>query len=68
MNHAYQQIIGMGEPAIPLILDEFERRPSHWSWALTAITGDDPVPESARGRLKEMAAAWLQWGREKGYR
>jgi len=68
MHRAYQQIIGMGEQAIPLILEEMERKPGHWSWALTAISGEDPVPPSARGRLKETTHAWLEWGTRKGYR
>lgn len=68
MNSAYQKIIGMGEPVIPLILAELERQPGHWSWALTAISGEDPIPPTARGRLDQMASIWLQWGREKGYR
>lgn len=68
MHDAYQQIIGMGPPAIPLILAEFETRPGHWDWALRAITGERPVPKTSQGRLKEMAAAWVEWGRRKGYR
>jgi hypothetical protein len=63
----YQQIIGMGQPAVPLILKELERSPDHWFWALHAITGENPVPEDARGNLPQMAAAWLAWGRDQGY-
>ncbi len=68
MNSAYQRIIGMGEPAIPLILREMEREPDHWSWAMTAISGEDPVPHTARGRLDQTTAAWVKWAHEKGYR
>jgi hypothetical protein len=67
VHPAYQQIIGMGSPAVPLILRELTRKPDHWFWALTAITGEDPVPDSATGRLEEMTEAWLRWGREHGY-
>jgi hypothetical protein len=45
MHPAYQQIIGMGDAAVPLILQELERAPDHWFWALNAIIGVDPVPE-----------------------
>jgi hypothetical protein len=34
---------------------------------LEAITGANPVLPEQRGRLDEMAAAWLAWGRENGY-
>ena len=67
MHPAYQEIIGMGELAVPLILAELERDPDHWFWALKAITGADPVPEHCRGHLEEMAQAWLRWGRMQGY-
>ncbi|MFH1738527.1 MAG: hypothetical protein ABIH23_05925 [bacterium] len=68
MHPAYQQIIGLGPAAIPFILRELEEQTDHWFWALRAITGDDPVPDSARGRIEEMAKAWLEWGRKHGYR
>jgi hypothetical protein len=70
MHPAYQQIIGMGREATPFILRELSREaePDHWFWALKAITGEDPVPTASRGKIFEMASAWLRWGREKGYR
>ena len=65
---AYQRIIGMGEEAVPFILQELERRPDHWFWALYAITGSDPVSEDAQGNLSKMTDAWLDWGHKNGYR
>jgi hypothetical protein len=64
---AYQQIIGMGPEVIPLLLRELEREPDHWFRALHALTGANPVPPESRGNVREMAAAWLRWGREQGY-
>ncbi len=66
MHPAYQQIIGMGQDAIPLILAEMKSRPGHWFWALKSITGEDPVLPAQRGRVKEMTKAWLNWGIEQG--
>ena len=66
MHPAYQQIVGMGPEAVPLLLRELERQPDHWFWALKAITGVDPVQPHERGKLEEMAKAWVQWGREQG--
>jgi hypothetical protein len=67
MHPAYQRIIGLGPAVIPLILADLAKKPDHWFWALRALTGEDPVPAEARGRLPLMAAAWLTWGREQGY-
>jgi hypothetical protein len=64
---AYQAIIALGRPAVPLLLRELAREPDHWFGALKAITGDDPVPPRSRGKLHEMTAAWLAWGKTHGY-
>lgn len=67
MHPAYQQIIGMGPAVVALVLEELERVPDHWFWALKAITGEDPTVPEQRGRLGEMRRAWLDWGRKKGF-
>ena len=62
---AYRNIVAMGEAAVPLILAELEREPDHWFFALhEIITGASPVPEESRGKLHEMAKAWIDWGRK----
>jgi hypothetical protein len=68
MHPAYQQIIGMGQDAVPLILFELEESVDHWFWALAAITGANPVPDSHRGRLKLMTQDWIMWAKRQGYR
>ncbi|MDF5709758.1 MAG: hypothetical protein PUP90_19345 [Nostoc sp. S4] len=68
LHSAYQQIIGMGTDAVPLILEELSREPEHWFWALRSITGDNPIKPEDKGRLKKMAEAWLDWGRQHGYK
>ena len=64
---AYQKIIAMGEPAIPLILHELEERPGHWFAALEALTEASPLPATGRIDMNQAAAAWLSWGKENGY-
>jgi len=64
---AYREIIGMGLAAIPLILDELRTDPHFWFPALQAITGIDPVPVEHRGLVRQMADAWLQWGKTHGF-
>jgi hypothetical protein len=67
MCPSYQRIIGLGPAIVPVILSELERDPDHWFWALKAITGADPVAPEHRGRLREMADDWINWGRKQGY-
>jgi len=67
MHPAYQRIIGMGRSALPLIFDELSQRPGPWSWALRAITGEDPVPLEQAGSAKAAREAWLGWARRFGY-
>ena len=62
----YQRIIGMGMPAVPLILNELGREPDQWFWALEAITEQNPVPAESLGKIQAMADAWVQWGIQQG--
>jgi hypothetical protein len=64
---AYQQIIALGPEVVPLLLRELARSPDHWFRALHALTGADPVPSESRGKMREMAEAWLRWGHKQGY-
>jgi len=66
-NFAYQQIIGLGKDAVPLILRELDRSLDHWFWALGAITGENPVAEAHRGRLALMAQDWFTWAKRVGH-
>ncbi|MEK6705300.1 MAG: hypothetical protein AABZ06_05885 [Bdellovibrionota bacterium] len=63
----YQEIIGMGKDAVPLILQKLRAQPSYWFWALKAITGENPIKPEDRGNLSKMTEAWLTWGAEHGY-
>jgi|GEM_PF-2069642 len=65
IHPSYQRIIGMGSPAIPLILKELQKSPSYWFWALGAITGENPAENAST--FDEGVEAWLNWGRAKGH-
>jgi len=66
MLRPYQKIIGMGWDAVPLILEELQREPDQWFWALEAITDENPVPPEVAGKVRPMAEAWITWGKERG--
>jgi hypothetical protein len=57
---AYQEIIGMGEPVVPLLLAELKSEPDFWFAALQKITGADPVPKASAGRIEEIAKSWIR--------
>ena len=67
-HHAYRRIIDMGEPVIPLILDDLREKPNHWFLALSAIANEAPeVAERDKGDIRAISEAWIQWGKDKGY-
>ncbi|MBA7688531.1 hypothetical protein ES703_97015 [subsurface metagenome] len=66
-NGLYREIISMGEPVIPLILQDLQERGGLWYPALRWLSHEDPVPVEDRGEVPKMKEAWLSWGCDKGY-
>ena len=65
VHDSYLRIIGMGEAAIPLILESLRARPDHWFAALRATSNTDPSePDDNPSTARE---AWISWGIEQGY-
>lgn len=67
VHPAYQQIIGMGPDVLALVFGELRGKGGFWFWALRALTGENPVPESAKGRFDLIRAAWIRWAEARGY-
>lgn len=61
LNHWYLEIIALGNPAIPLIIDELKNNPDYWFAALREITRQDPVRPEHKGNFELMRRDWLQW-------
>ena len=57
----------MGSEAVPLILHNLQEESGYWFWALTAITGENPIPEGIEGSIEEMREAWLDWGKQESF-
>jgi len=66
-NKAHLQIVAMGPEVVPLILQRMRHKPGWWFETLRFLTGQDPVPEDARGKLDAMTKSWLRWGEENGW-
>ncbi|CAN5529458.1 hypothetical protein BH20VER3_BH20VER3_08820 [soil metagenome] len=63
MHPAYQRIMAMGKPALPLILHELEHASGYWFYALRFIAGKD-IADGTRS-MTEARNAWIKWGRDK---
>jgi len=73
----YQNIIALGLPVLPLIIEELKAEgddPDQWFWALQTIAeANDLIPPQKgpqdQGNFKRMADAWLRWseGQNGGY-
>jgi hypothetical protein len=61
-----QEIIQLGKPVVPFIIEELRTEPRYWFPALHAITGEDPVAPEDRGFVGKMATTWLGWARGRG--
>lgn len=63
---AYQEIINLGQQIVPLLLLELKANPLYWLTALSQITEENPVKPEHRGRIKQMALDWMEWGKNRG--
>jgi hypothetical protein len=57
---AYRQIVAIAGPAIPLILADLKRKPSHLFWALADITQSRPAGLAGAKDLLEVVNAWIE--------
>jgi hypothetical protein len=66
LHPSYARIIGLGWPAVSLILKSLKKEPADWFYALRAITGANPVADSVAGDVRRMTDLWLKWGEKRG--
>lgn len=67
LHPSYQEIIGLGKNAIPLLIRKLDEVPTMWFWALEAITGVNPVPKKHKGKVSVMVQDWKNWAKENAY-
>lgn len=67
IHPAYLEIIGMGEKALPFLINEIQRGSSHWFPALRAIAGSDR-PRDEGDSFDEAVEVWTRWWSERHYR
>lgn len=61
LHPSYQEIIGMGEKVLSLLIKKLDETPFFWFWALEAIAGINPVSKPHRGNIPEMVKDWKEW-------
>jgi hypothetical protein len=66
-NEEYQRIMAMGRDALPLILSDLQKNPSHWFYALEKIAGRDVAAEAGAKSFVDARSAWLEWGYKNNY-
>jgi hypothetical protein len=66
LHPSYARIIGMGMPAVSLILRGMRDENADWFYALRAITGANPVTAEMAGDIVKMSDAWMRWGERQG--
>ena len=62
----YQEIISVGWPAVPFLLNDLACNKRFWFPALAAITGLRPFDGKDAGNYRLMTDAWIRWGKRKG--
>ncbi|MDO6818090.1 hypothetical protein [Zobellia sp. 1_MG-2023] len=58
-DHNFQEILKMGKDAIPLIINEINKKPSQLVWALNIIT-DSSLKTRQRLTLTEACKRWVK--------
>jgi len=65
MHPAYQRIMAMGTPVLPLILRDLQQNRGYWFHALRYIAGEDAA--AGRNSVSDARSAWLEWGYTNNY-
>lgn len=61
---AYFEIVGLGYPAVPFILERLKKSTRPWFQALEAMTRENPAADVETH--SSAAKSWLEWGLRRG--
>lgn len=62
----YHEILMLGENIVPLLLKDLIKNRTHWFFALSQLTGENPIKPAHAGNLDQMIDDWTKWGEEHG--
>lgn len=57
----YREIAKLGREVVPIIIEEFSRRPDHWHAVLVYLTKANPAKEESAGDSQMLARDWKEW-------
>ena len=57
----FNDIVSLGNEAIPLIIQKIKDKPSHLFNALHLLTGEKPIEPGHEGRINEICQDWIKW-------
>jgi hypothetical protein len=61
---AYHQLVALGPPAIPFIMERYQADPLPWGFVLQAITGIPMIADPNDFSPAEVKQNWLRWWHE----
>lgn len=65
---AFAELVALGKPAVPLIIERYRDGSLFWGAALRRITGIEDFGRGSLGNLERTRERWLEWWDEKGER
>lgn len=68
INHpAHLRIVSFGERVIPYLIRDMQKHRTPWFYALTEITGENPISEESWGKIDNIIQDWLAWAKKNNY-
>jgi hypothetical protein len=70
MEHpSYQAILGLArdnkDEVVRLLIRDMTEHGREWFWALSYLTGENPINRKDAGNLDKMIASWHRWAKER---
>ena len=70
MEHpSYQAILGLArdnkDEVVRLLIRDMTEYGREWFWALSYLTGENPINRKDAGKLDKMIASWQNWAKDR---
>lgn len=70
MEHqSFQAILGLArdnkDEVVRLLIRDMAENNREWFWALSYLTGENPINRKDAGKLDKMIASWQKWAKDR---